>query len=176
MWALLALCQALRIAVTDAIATVPGTDPDRASRKTAVQAAQELVITAEGIIADGSDLAGGIGRAVLAALNPHAACASAHAKSEHPQPLESPPARQTSHQPAHHHHHHRYHPLPARQKTPPPEILGPLDRPARTPNSPALGVAVTMPQGNAGLLLRRANHSEYRNRLVPVSRVRASCL
>ena len=90
MWALLALCQALRIAVTDAIATVPGTDPDRASRKTAVQAAQELVITAEGIIADGSDLAGGIGRAVLAALNPHAACASAHAKSEHPSAAGKP--------------------------------------------------------------------------------------
>ena len=31
MWALLALYQALRIAVTDAVATVPGTDPDRAS-------------------------------------------------------------------------------------------------------------------------------------------------
>ena len=30
MWALLALYQALRIAVADAIATVPGTDPDRA--------------------------------------------------------------------------------------------------------------------------------------------------
>lgn len=70
MWALLALCQALRIAVTDAIATVPGTDPDRASWKTAVETAQILLTSAKGITADGSDLAGDIGRAVLASLHP----------------------------------------------------------------------------------------------------------
>jgi hypothetical protein len=71
MWALLALYQALRIAVTDAIATVAGTDPDRASWKTAVQTAQDLVINAKGITAgDNPDLAGGIGRAVLASLHP----------------------------------------------------------------------------------------------------------
>jgi hypothetical protein len=39
MWALLALYQALRTAITDAIATVPGTDPDRASYQIAVQTA-----------------------------------------------------------------------------------------------------------------------------------------
>jgi hypothetical protein len=70
MRALLALYQALRIAVTDAIATVPGTDPDRASWKTAVQTAQALLTAAAGITPAGSDLAGDIGRAVLARLNP----------------------------------------------------------------------------------------------------------
>ena len=66
MWALLALYQALRIAITDAIATVSGTDPDRASYQIAVQTAQTLVTGARGIITDAADLAGGIGRAVLA--------------------------------------------------------------------------------------------------------------
>jgi Insertion element 4 transposase N-terminal/Transposase DDE domain len=71
MWALLALYQALRIAVTDAVATAPGTDPDRASWKTAVAAARGLVSNADGITADDSDgLAGSIGAAVLDALNP----------------------------------------------------------------------------------------------------------
>ena len=46
MWALLALYQALRIATTDAIATVPGTDPDRASYQVAVDTAQTLVANA----------------------------------------------------------------------------------------------------------------------------------
>ena len=31
MWALLAVYQALRTAITDAVQSVPGTDPDRAS-------------------------------------------------------------------------------------------------------------------------------------------------
>jgi len=50
MWALLALYQALRIAITDAIATVPGTDPDRASYQIAVQTAQTLVTGARGVV------------------------------------------------------------------------------------------------------------------------------
>jgi hypothetical protein len=71
MWALLALYQALRIAVTDAVAAVPGTDPDRVPWKTAVETAQMQVTSAENIIAgDSGDLAGDIGRAVLAALHP----------------------------------------------------------------------------------------------------------
>ena len=69
MWALLALYQALRIAVTDAVATVPGTDPGRASYQIAVQTAQTLVTGARGIITETADLAGGIGRAVLANLH-----------------------------------------------------------------------------------------------------------
>jgi hypothetical protein len=70
MWALLAIYQALRIAITDALATVPGTDPDRASYQIAVQAAQDLVTQARNIVTSTADLAGGIGRAVLAALHP----------------------------------------------------------------------------------------------------------
>jgi hypothetical protein len=44
-WALLAVYQALRTAVTDAVQTVPGTDPDRASWQAAVESAQNLVTT-----------------------------------------------------------------------------------------------------------------------------------
>src|SRR5208337_3567756 len=49
MWALLAVYQALRIAVTDAVQTVPGTDPDRASYQIAVETAQLTVTSARGI-------------------------------------------------------------------------------------------------------------------------------
>ena len=63
MWALLAVYQALRIAITDAVQTVPGTDPDRASYQIAVETAQN--ITDPG----GSDLQGDIGRAVLGSLH-----------------------------------------------------------------------------------------------------------
>jgi hypothetical protein len=69
MWALLALYQALRIAITDAVTTVPGTDPDRASYQIAVQTAQILVTGARNITTGVTDLAGGIGRAVLANLH-----------------------------------------------------------------------------------------------------------
>ena len=69
MWALLALYQALRIAITDAVATVPGTDPDRASYQIAVQTAQILVTSARNIATGVTDLAGGIGHAVLANLH-----------------------------------------------------------------------------------------------------------
>jgi Insertion element 4 transposase N-terminal/Transposase DDE domain len=70
MWALLALYQALRTAVTDAAGTAPGTDPDRISYQVAVQAARDTVIQASGVITAEPDLAGTIGRAVLAALHP----------------------------------------------------------------------------------------------------------
>ena len=69
-WALLALYQALRTAITDAIATVPGTDPDRASYQAAVQTAQDIVTQARNILPGTADPAGGTGRAVLARLNP----------------------------------------------------------------------------------------------------------
>jgi len=69
MWALLALYQALRIAITDAISTAPGTDPDRASYQTAVETAQTLLANASNITGGTSDLAGDIGRAVLASLH-----------------------------------------------------------------------------------------------------------
>ncbi|MBO0818568.1 MAG: IS4 family transposase [Actinobacteria bacterium] len=70
MWALLALYQALRTAVADAVQAVPGTDPDRASYQIAVTTAQDLVITARNVTGPDGDIAGDIGRAVLASLNP----------------------------------------------------------------------------------------------------------
>ena len=69
MWALLALYQALRIAITDATATMPGTDPDRASYQIAAETAQVLVTSARNIAGEPGDLAGDIGRAVLASLH-----------------------------------------------------------------------------------------------------------
>ena len=69
MWALLALYQALRTAVTDAVQTVPGLDPDRASWNSAVETARDLVTTAWNITGPDGDLAGEIGRAVLASLH-----------------------------------------------------------------------------------------------------------
>jgi DDE family transposase len=93
MWALLALYQALRTAITDAIATVPGTDPDRASYQIAVQAAQMLVTGARAIITSPVDLAGHIGRAVLANLHGprrHRVC---------PRRVKSPLSRWNKHPP-----------------------------------------------------------------------------
>ncbi len=69
-WALLALYQALRTAIADAVQSVPGTDPDRASYQAAVAVARDLVITARNIAGPHDDIAGDIGRAVLASLNP----------------------------------------------------------------------------------------------------------
>jgi len=69
MWALLALYQALRTAITDAIQTMPGTDPDRASYQIAVDTAQVLLTSARNVTGPASDLAGDIGRAVLANLH-----------------------------------------------------------------------------------------------------------
>jgi hypothetical protein len=69
MWALLAIYQALRTAVTDAVQSVPGTDPDRASWQIAVETAQNLLTTARNITDPGGDLTGDIGRAVLAGLH-----------------------------------------------------------------------------------------------------------
>jgi hypothetical protein len=70
MWALLALYQALRIAITDAIATVPGTDPDRASYQIAVDTAQTLATGACNVLTGPAGLAGTIGQAILANLHP----------------------------------------------------------------------------------------------------------
>ncbi|HUY51606.1 MAG TPA: transposase domain-containing protein [Streptosporangiaceae bacterium] len=122
MWALLALYQALRIAITDAVATIPGTDPDRASYQIAVQTAQTLVTGARGILAGATDLAGDIGRAVLANL--HTPTPRLRPQSQIPaQPLEQAPARQARHEPASHQDHHRDPPgPPAASNTPPPVL------------------------------------------------------
>jgi len=71
MWALLTLYQLLRMAMADAVETRPGTDPDRASFTTAIQAAKDQLTAAAGICPDGpAGLTGAIGRAVLATLLP----------------------------------------------------------------------------------------------------------
>jgi Insertion element 4 transposase N-terminal/Transposase DDE domain len=71
LWALLAVYQALRMAMTAAAESVPGTDPDRASFTAALETAREQVTAARGIAipADPGDT-GRIGRAVLAGLLP----------------------------------------------------------------------------------------------------------
>jgi hypothetical protein len=71
VYALLVTCQALRTAIADAASTVPGTDPDRASFTIALNAARDQVTLAAGVIAGTRvDLAGRIGRQVLARLMP----------------------------------------------------------------------------------------------------------
>jgi hypothetical protein len=71
VWALLVTYQALRTAIADAASTVPGADPDRASFTIALNTARDQVIQAAGVIAGTSiDLAGQIGRLVLASLMP----------------------------------------------------------------------------------------------------------
>jgi Insertion element 4 transposase N-terminal/Transposase DDE domain len=70
-YALLVTYQILRTAMADATSTQPGTDPDRASFTIALNAARDQVILAAGAIAGTSiDLAGNIGRLVLASLMP----------------------------------------------------------------------------------------------------------
>lgn len=69
MWALLALYQALRIVITDAIQAIPGTDPDRASYQIAVETATTLATQACGVISATTGLTGQIGHAVLASLH-----------------------------------------------------------------------------------------------------------
>jgi Insertion element 4 transposase N-terminal/Transposase DDE domain len=71
LWALLTLYQLLRMAMVTAVETRPGTNPDRASFTTALEAARDQLAAAAGICPDGpADLAGVIGRAVLATLLP----------------------------------------------------------------------------------------------------------
>jgi hypothetical protein len=67
-WALLALYQAIRREMVTAAETVPGTDPDRASFTTALQAALDTIASPQ-VLPAGQPL-GRIGRAVLAALLP----------------------------------------------------------------------------------------------------------
>jgi len=71
LWALLTVYQLIRMAMTTATGSVPGTDPDRACFTTALETAREQVIAASGV-ADTGDPAdiGRIGRAVLNSLLP----------------------------------------------------------------------------------------------------------
>ena len=70
-WALLTVYQLLRMAMATAVESRPGTDPDRASFTTALEAARDQLTAARGIYPDDpTDLPGAIGRAVLATLLP----------------------------------------------------------------------------------------------------------
>ena len=68
IWAQLAVYQAIRRAMTNAVESVSGTDPDRASFTVALETAREQVTAADGI-APGPGC-GRIGRAILADLLP----------------------------------------------------------------------------------------------------------
>jgi hypothetical protein len=71
IWALLTLYQLLRMAMVTAVESRPDINPDRASFTTALQAARDQLIAADGILpADQLDLLGVIGRAVLGTLLP----------------------------------------------------------------------------------------------------------
>jgi hypothetical protein len=71
LWALLTTYQILRTAMTNTTDTTPGTDPDRASFTTALEAARDQVITAHAIIADTTiNPAGLIHQRILANLLP----------------------------------------------------------------------------------------------------------
>jgi hypothetical protein len=65
-WALLALYQMLRMAMTDAVATRPGTDPDRASFTTALQTATDQLTSAQAITSG----PGALTTAIMATLLP----------------------------------------------------------------------------------------------------------
>ena len=67
----LAVYQIIRIAIADAVGSVPGTDPDRASFAIALETARDQVIQAANIIATTViDLADTIGGRVLGNLTP----------------------------------------------------------------------------------------------------------
>src|SRR6266498_1056390 len=70
-WALLTVYQLLRMAMVTAIETRPGTDPDRASFTTAMEAARDQLTAARGIYPDNpAGQPGAIGTAVLDTLLP----------------------------------------------------------------------------------------------------------
>jgi hypothetical protein len=70
-WALLTIYQLLRMAMVTAVGIRRGTDPDRASFTTALEAARDQLTAAQGICPGGlADPPGAIGRAVLGTLLP----------------------------------------------------------------------------------------------------------
>ncbi len=129
MWALLALYQALRIAIADAIATTPGTDPDRASYQIAAETAQNLVTSARNITGEPTDLSRrhrprGPGRPARAAPAPRLP-----PPGQIPaQPLEQAPARQAPGQQEDHQRNHRHQPVSGRKEDTPPTVLDPRAR------------------------------------------------
>ena len=106
MWALLAVYQALRTAVTDAVQSVPGTDPDRASWQIAVETAQNLLTTAaEHHRPRRRPDRRHRPRRPRQAPRPPPAPRLRPQGQVPAQPLEQAPRRQTPHDQAHHRHH-----------------------------------------------------------------------
>jgi Insertion element 4 transposase N-terminal/Transposase DDE domain len=70
IWALLTVYQLLRMAMVTAVESQPDTNPDRASFTTALQAARDQLVAADGILPADTDLLGVIGRAILGTLLP----------------------------------------------------------------------------------------------------------
>lgn len=71
IWALLIVYQLLRMTMVTAVESRPDTNPDRASFTTALQAARDQLVAADGILpADQPDLLGVIGRTLLDTLLP----------------------------------------------------------------------------------------------------------
>ena len=70
IWALLTVYQLLRMAMVTAVESQPYTNPDRASFTTALQAARDQLVAADGILPADTDLLGVIGRAILGTLLP----------------------------------------------------------------------------------------------------------
>jgi Insertion element 4 transposase N-terminal/Transposase DDE domain len=70
IWALLTVYQLLRMAMVTAVESQPNTNPDRASFTTALQAARDQLVAADGILPADTDLLGVIGRAILGTLLP----------------------------------------------------------------------------------------------------------
>lgn len=128
-WALLALYQALRTAIADAVQSAPGTDPDRASYQVAVTTAQDLTATARNVTDPDGDLTGDIGRAVLARLHgPRRPRVCPRPCQVPAQPVEQAPAGKTRHQQEDHPGHHRNPSRPPRGSDTPTTIR---DKPRR---------------------------------------------
>jgi hypothetical protein len=118
MWALLAVYQALRIAVTDAVQSVPGLDPDRAGWQAAVETAQNLVTTAQNITDPGVIARPDRRHRPRRPGQPARAPAASRLRPQGQvpaQPLEQAPRRETPHNQANNQHHqpHRPETLPA---------------------------------------------------------------
>lgn len=69
VWALLTLYQVLRMAMTDAVESLPGADPDRASFTVALHAARNQVIHADHIVPERAD-SQGLAAAIRSSLLP----------------------------------------------------------------------------------------------------------
>ena len=136
-WALLTLYQLLRMAMVTAIETRPGTDPDRASFTTALEAAKDQLTNAAGSLPGRPgrpDRRDRPGRAGHAAARPPPAVQRPQGQMRHrpvPQPRRRPPAPPRRHHRDRHRHQH-----PARGPAARPDPLRPQHAPAASPAHP----------------------------------------